>query len=184
MRASAVRAPSNRSDARTASDARAASTAAAWARAPGQAKRALAALTAASAAASAAALAAALPAALALGGCDAPSERSASWAYVHAAILRPACSTSSCHGNASSAAGIDLSTPSAAYSYLLGRPCDAPEHPQDAAGNYVFPFQPERSRLLYLLRGNRTTIMPPDSPLPDSEIAIIERWILDGASCQ
>lgn len=172
MRASAVRAPSNRSDASAASDARDASTAAAWARAPGQAKRALA------------ALAAALPAALALGGCDAPSERSASWAYVHAAILRPACSTSSCHGNASSAAGIDLSTPSAAYSYLLGRPCDAPEHPQDAAGNYVFPFQPERSRLLYLLRGNRTTIMPPDSPLPDSEIAIIERWILDGASCQ
>lgn len=119
-----------------------------------------------------------------LAGCVDPGERSASWSYVHAAILRPACTTASCHGTASSAAGLDLSTPSAAYSYLLGRPCGAPEHPQDAIGNYVFPFQPERSRLLALLRGDRTTIMPPDSPLPDSEIAIVERWILEGATCQ
>ncbi len=83
----------------------------------------------------------------------------------------------------SSAAGLDLSTANAAYSYLLGRACDAPPNPQDATGNYVFPFQPARSRLLYLLRGDRTTIMPPDSPLPESEIAIVEQWILEGASC-
>lgn len=84
----------------------------------------------------------------------------------------------------SSAAGLDLSTANAAYSYLLGRACGAPANPQDAAGNYVFPYQPERSRLLYLLRGDRTTIMPPDTPLPESEIAIVEQWILEGASCE
>ncbi len=119
-----------------------------------------------------------------LGACDVPEERPATWSYVHTAILRPGCTTSSCHGTASAAAGLDLSTPTSAYSYLLGRPCDAPTHPQDAPGNYVFPYQPERSRLLYLLRGDRTTIMPPDTPLPDSEIEIVERWILEGATCE
>ena len=122
--------------------------------------------------------------AAALLACDAPDERSAEWGYVYPAILRPACTTSSCHSNVSSAAGLDLSTANAAYSYLLGRVCGAPANPQDAAGNYVFPYQPERSRLLYLLRGDRTTIMPPDTPLPENEIAIVEQWILEGASCE
>lgn len=116
-------------------------------------------------------------------GCVEPEERPASWSYVHTAVLRPACSTSSCHSTASSAGGIDLSTPATAYSYLLGRPCSAPSHPEDAPGNYVFPFQPGRSRLLALLRGTPTVIMPPDTPLPASEIALVERWILEGASC-
>jgi hypothetical protein len=118
-----------------------------------------------------------------LSGCDTPDERSASWRYVHAAILEPACATASCHSKASSAAGLDLSTPKAAYSTLLGRPCSGPEHPQDAPGNYVMPYQPERSKLLYLLRGDRSSIMPPDSRLPASEIAIVERWVLEGALC-
>lgn len=119
-----------------------------------------------------------------LAACDTPEERPATWSYVHTAILRPACTTSSCHGTASAAAGLDLSTPASAYSYLLGRACEAPANPQDAPGNYVFPYQPERSRLLYLLRGDRTTIMPPDTPLPDSEIELVERWILEGATCE
>lgn len=115
--------------------------------------------------------------------CDAPEERPAAWSYLYPAILRPACTTSSCHSNASSAAGLDLSTASAAFSYMLGRACEAPANPEDAFGNYVIPFEPERSRLLYLLRGDRTIIMPPDSPLPESEIAIVEQWILEGAPC-
>lgn len=119
-----------------------------------------------------------------LSACESPDERPAEWSYIHAAILRPACTTASCHSNASAAAGLDLSTPAAAYSYFLGRACEAPANPTDAPGNYVFPYQPERSRLLFLLRGDRTTIMPPDSPLPDSEIQIIERWILEGATCE
>lgn len=116
-------------------------------------------------------------------GCAEPPERPASWTFVHTAVLRPACTTSSCHSTASAAGGIDLSTPSTAYSYLLGRPCQAPTHPEDAPGNYVFPFQPGRSRLLALLRGSPTVIMPPDTPLPASEIALVEQWILEGAPC-
>jgi hypothetical protein len=116
--------------------------------------------------------------------CDDPAERSAEWGFVHTAILRPACSTAGCHSAASATAGLDLSTPSAAYSYLLGRGCESPDHPEDAIGNFVVPFQPERSRLMYLLRGDRTTIMPPDTRLPASEIEIVERWILEGASCE
>lgn len=115
--------------------------------------------------------------------CVEPEQRPASWSYLHTAVLRPACTTSSCHSTASAAGGIDLTTPSTAYSYLLGRPCEAPSHPEDAPGNYVFPFQPGRSRLLALLRGTPTVIMPPDTPLPTSEIALVERWILEGAPC-
>ncbi len=126
----------------------------------------------------------ALLALLGSAACEAPDERPAEWGYVYPALLRPACTTSSCHSNASAAAGLDLSTAPAAYSYLLGRACQAPANPQDAFGNYVVPFQPERSRLLYLLRGDRTIIMPPDTPLPESEIAIVEQWILEGATCE
>lgn len=116
-------------------------------------------------------------------GCEDPAERPVEWSYLYTAVVRPACTTSSCHSKVSSAGGLDLSTASAAYSYLLGRPCSAPDHPQDAIGNYVFPYQPERSRLLALLRGDRTSVMPPDLPLPATEIALVERWILEGAPC-
>lgn len=120
---------------------------------------------------------------IALGACDGFEERPAAWSYIHAAIISPTCATASCHSNAGSLAGLDLSTRESAYVFLVGRTCDAPPHPGDAPGNFVFPYDPERSRLTYLLRGDETTVMPPDVPLPEVEIALIERWILDGAPC-
>jgi hypothetical protein len=78
---------------------------------------------------------------------------------------------------------VDLSTPDAAYLVLTGRVCGGPEAPGQPVGNFVRPGQPESSELMYLLRGNQITIMPPDVPLPDVEIALIERWILEGATC-
>ncbi len=66
---------------------------------------------------------------------------------------------------------------------LVGLTCDAPELPGEPQRNYVRPFDPDGSRLMHLLRGDNTLLMPPDQPLPDVEIELIERWILEGATC-
>ncbi len=98
--------------------------------------------------------------------------------------MRPSCATAGCHSTLSALEGLDLSTADGAYAYLTGRVCGAPEMPGTPVGNFVRPGQPESSRLMYMLRGVGTDdVMPPDVPLPDAEIAIIERWILEGATC-
>lgn len=116
-------------------------------------------------------------------GCQTSEDRSAQWDYIHAAILRPSCTGANCHSKLGSQAGVDLSTPEAAYILLTGRGCDAPDLPGTPPGNFVRPGHPEQSRLVYLLRGEGGTVMPPDRPLPDVEIEIVERWILEGATC-
>jgi len=120
---------------------------------------------------------------IALIACDGVEQRPASWSYIHPSIIEPSCATASCHSNPSALAGLDLSMRENAYAFLVGRTCEAPPHPGDAPGNFVFPYEPERSRLMYLLRGDQTRVMPPDIPLPDVEIELIERWILEGAPC-
>jgi hypothetical protein len=110
-------------------------------------------------------------------------ERPAQWSYIHAAIIRPSCATASCHSYAASVGGIDLSTPASAYTLLTGRVCGAPDHDGDAPGSFVTPGDPAASRLMHLLRGDRTYVMPPDVPLPPSEIDLIAEWILEGATC-
>jgi hypothetical protein len=120
---------------------------------------------------------------LALVACDGVDQPLASWSYIHPAIIAPSCATASCHSNPSSLAGLDLSTREGAYAFLVGRTCEAPPHAGDAPGNFVFPYEPERSRLLYLLRGDQSRVMPPDVPLPEVEVSLIERWILEGARC-
>jgi hypothetical protein len=120
---------------------------------------------------------------LAVTGCDDASDRPSDWAYVHAAILEPACAASGCHSGPTSQNGVDLSTSEAAYTVLTGRVCGAPEQPGDPVGNFVRPGHPESSRLMYMLRGESTLLMPPNLALPDAEIAVIERWILEGATC-
>ena len=116
-------------------------------------------------------------------GCDTPDERPASWSYVHAAIIAPSCATASCHSKVSSAAGLDFSTRTNAYAFLVGATCDSPNPPGEPVGNFVFPYDPDRSTLLYLLRGDERNVMPPDQPLPEVEVELIERWILEGAAC-
>jgi hypothetical protein len=122
-------------------------------------------------------------AATALGACDSGADRPTRWSYLHAAIIRPSCATASCHSYQGFAGGLDLSTPGGAYSILTGRVCGAPDNPGEPPGSFVIPGQPERSRLLYLLRGQDTYVMPPDVPLPPVEVNLIESWILEGAPC-
>lgn len=115
--------------------------------------------------------------------CDTADDRPASWSYIYTAIVEPSCATAGCHSQHGAEAGIDLSTRTGAYTILTGRRCGEPPRPTDPPGNYVFPSSPERSKLMYLLRGEDVGVMPPDQPLPAVEIELVERWILEGASC-
>ena len=117
-------------------------------------------------------------------GCADVEDRPADWSYIHTAIIAPACATVGCHSTASATAGLDLSTATGAYTFLTGRICGQPLTPGSPPGNYVVPGSPAFSQLMYQLRGTARTRMPPDLPLPAVEIALIERWIADGATCE
>jgi hypothetical protein len=45
----------------------------------------------------------------------------------------------------------------------------------------VVPFDPAQSRLVQMLRAQDAPRMPPDRPLPEADIRLIESWILSGA---
>jgi hypothetical protein len=45
----------------------------------------------------------------------------------------------------------------------------------------VVAFDPAESRLVNMLRARGAPRMPPDRPLPEADIELVERWILDGA---
>jgi hypothetical protein len=119
----------------------------------------------------------------ALGACG-EDDRPASWSYIHAAVVAPSCATSSCHSKETAQAGVQLHTAEAAYTILVGRACEGNDPPGSPQRNFVAPGQPERSALMYLLIGDEVKRqMPPDRPLPDRDIDLIERWILEGAPC-
>jgi len=86
-------------------------------------------------------------------------------------------------------AGLDLSDREGAYTFLVGTICGQPPRPIDAPRNYVTPGSAETSTLVYQLRGADANgrpyrdVMPPDVPLPASEVALVEAWIEEGASC-
>lgn len=116
-------------------------------------------------------------------GCG-EDDRPATFRYIHAAIITPACTTSACHSSFTAYAGVKLHSVEAAYAILTGRPCDGGEVEGEAPRNFVTPGQPENSRLMHLLLGDEVPRqMPPDRPLPDADIALIEQWILEGAEC-
>ena len=100
--------------------------------------------------------------------------RPARLSYIVPAILRPNCATSSCHSSKAQAGDVVLETPESAYETLIGK--------TTAEGvNLVTPGSPNGSALKYLLRAEETVRMPPDQPLPDKDIELIEAWILDDA---
>jgi hypothetical protein len=117
-------------------------------------------------------------------GCDEADDRPARWSYLYPTVVQPSCATAGCHSKMTALAGVDLATSEGAYAILTGHICGEPVRPSDPPGNYVFPYAPERSKLIYLLRGDDVDVMPPDVPLPEVEIDLVERWILEGATCE
>jgi len=136
--------------------------------------------------------------AIALAGCVEAEERSTNWNYLHAAIIEPSCATIGCHSEAtqahgpSSALGIDLSTRDVAYRALAGVDCGDP-----MPGLYVVVGTEPDYPLMLLLQGlpypGRDEFpggevelrqMPPDSPLPPANLALIRQWLEAGAPCE
>jgi hypothetical protein len=118
-----------------------------------------------------------------LAACSTAEDRPTDWDYVYPAIIRPSCATAACHSKLGSQAGLDLSTSEAAYAAFTGTVCNSPGLPGEPTGNLVVPGHPATSQLVHILRGEGGRVMPPDVPLPEAEIEVIERWILDGAPC-
>jgi hypothetical protein len=132
-------------------------------------------------------------------GCGSDEDlRPAEWAYISPVIMQPNCATTSCHSRAQAAAGLDFSDPGRGYESLFDLEVWVVE-PASSAGQggckvahgavvcpratraMVTPFNPGQSRLVNLLRANGAARMPPDRPLPEADIRLVERWILDGA---
>jgi len=123
--------------------------------------------------------------------------RTATWAYISPIILQPNCATGSCHSPAAAADGLDFSTPARGYSSLTrlwvwvddptlsGQPgCGKAAGTTVCEKQYrplVTPYDPAQSRLVSVLRGRDAPRMPPDRPLDEADIELIETWILDGA---
>lgn len=94
------------------------------------------------------------------------------WARVSATVMRPSCGTVACHSALARRADVVLDSAAAGYASLL----TAEPEPFVRAG------APAESRLMYLLAGvDVARMMPPDAPLPDVDIALVERWICAGA---
>jgi len=53
--------------------------------------------------------------------------------------------------------------------------------PTDGFGAFVVPMDPDASQLVHLLRGDEIARMPPDAPLADADIVLVEQWIAAGA---
>ncbi len=118
-----------------------------------------------------------------LSACGDIDDRPAQWSYIWPTIIEPGCTTIRCHSTFTSQAALQLDSLEGAYHALTGIPC---EHPieENKTRWFVDPGHPDRSALMYLLRGQGVPRqMPPDSPLPDADIALIETWIQDGAKC-
>lgn len=108
----------------------------------------------------------ALTAALCLPACADVDDRSTDIHYLHAAIIEPNCTTIGCHSEATEAGNYDMSTAEAACEVLGGLP---PANIKDyLRGESTNPDYPR---------------MPPDVPLPEADIQLIERWLDAGAPC-
>ena len=88
--------------------------------------------------------------------------RPAKWSYIYPVIIQPNCATANCHSNLTQRASMRFDTMARAYTQLRGQ-----------------AISPALSQLL---RGQSAfQRMPPDVPLSDPDIALIEAWGADGA---
>ena len=102
-------------------------------------------------------------------GCgSAVDDRPHKWSFISATIVEPSCATVNCHSQLAARAGVDLHDRATGWHDLTTR-------------MFVNPTTPEQSEILFLMRAQGATRMPPDVPLPEADIVLIENWIKDGA---
>jgi hypothetical protein len=126
-------------------------------------------------------------------GCGTADDRPAAWGYISPAIFQPACATSSCHSRGVAQSGVDFSDPDRGYESLTASwfidpmgtaddGCEAWKETKVCPGKpFVIAYDPGQSRLVSMLRARGASRMPPDRPLPEVDIRLVESWILDGA---
>lgn len=133
-------------------------------------------------------------------GCSQIDDRPAEWGYLSPAIFQPNCATASCHSPAASVSGLDFSTAENGYASLTllnvviipfpdgggtSNLSTCPPPDQTHACQHrplVTPYDPAGSRVVNMLRARDAPRMPPDRPLPEDDIRLVERWILNGAT--
>ena len=107
---------------------------------------------------------------LAAAGCgEQEDSRPASLRYIQQAILKPSCATAACHSTLNQRAFRVFDDPAIIHEQVIG--------------TGVTPFDSTDSNLItfYLTGDDPEYRMPLDSPLPDADIALIARWIDEGA---
>ena len=87
---------------------------------------------------------------------DEVDERPASFQYIATYILAPSCGTVSCHSETTRIKDLEFDSLDGAWAAI------------ETVGNFTD-----------VLRGNGLQ-MPPDQPLPEADIQLIERWFADG----
>lgn len=134
------------------------------------------------------------------GGCSGADNRPAVWGFISPEIFQPNCATTSCHSPAAAVSGLDFSTAQTGYTSLTGLwvwlvvpdggsvpagvPCMAMNGTltcEQMLRPLVTPYDPEGSTLINSLRARNLPRMPPDRPLSEADIELVERWILNGA---
>jgi hypothetical protein len=102
-------------------------------------------------------------------GCGgAVDDRPPKWSFISATIMEPSCATVSCHSAISQRGGVDLHAREIGYYTLIN-------------GFYVIPGAPDQSAVVSLMNAQGSHRMPPDVPLPEADIQLIENWITAGA---
>jgi hypothetical protein len=129
-----------------------------------------------------------------LAACGA-DHRPAAWDYLSPVVFQPTCATASCHSRAAAVAGLDFSDPDRGYTSLMGLKvwivdqtgttgCMKVSGVVVCQRNFrplVTPYNPEQSRIVNMLRARNAARMPPDRPLTEADIRLIEQWIRNGA---
>jgi hypothetical protein len=118
--------------------------------------------------------------ALSLIGCGGEDDRPPVWRYIAPVIMAPNCATASCHDRLAAVSGLDFSTPQAGYRSLTGLTLPTAQY-AGKSRELVQKGNPAQSHLIRMLRADGVDRMPPDRPLAEADIRLIERWILDGA---
>ena len=102
---------------------------------------------------------------LVLSACGADfDDRPDTFSYIHAAIVLPNCATSGCHSSLAKTKDIDLEDKASAYLVFKNEHFDHVD-------------------IVLLLKGDVPPDfyrMPPDQPLPNVDIELIQRWYDDG----
>ena len=81
-----------------------------------------------------------------------------------------------CHSAITHQGGVDLSAREIGWKTLVGSNSDG-----GAQTYYVYPNYPQYSPVVNLMNAEGSIRMPPDNPLSQADILLIESWIAAGA---